>query len=145
MTDGLSNRHLATDLGESTRQWKFLVDEDMSRSTAVVLRQAGHEAEDVRDVGLRGHSDQEVFDRAQAQGAILVTADKDFANILRFPLGSHAGIIVSRVPDRLPTQRVNEELLQALGRLKGQDLKGTLVIVEIGRIRIRRPSRLSME
>jgi predicted nuclease of predicted toxin-antitoxin system len=139
MTDGLSSRHLTTDIGESVRQRKFLVDEDMARSTAVALRQAGHEAEDVRDVGLRGHSDQEVFDRAQAQGAILVTADKDFANILRFPLGSHAGIIVSRVPDRLPTQRVNEELLQALARLEGQKLEGALVIVEVGRVRIRRP------
>jgi predicted nuclease of predicted toxin-antitoxin system len=145
MTDGLFSQHLATDIGESIHQRKFLVDEDMARSTAVTLRQAGHEAEDVRDVGLRGHSDQEVFDRAQAQGAILVTADKDFANILRFPLGSHAGIIVVRVPDRLPTQRVNEELLQALARLKGQKLTGALVIVEIGRIRIRRPSRLQME
>lgn len=85
MTDGISNRHLATDVGDSIHQRKFLVDEDMARSTAVALRQAGHEAEDVRDAGLRGRSDQEVFDRAQAQGAILVTADKDFANILRFP------------------------------------------------------------
>jgi len=143
MTDGLSNRHLATEsyVGESIRQWKFLVDEDMPRSTAEVLRQAEHEAEDARDVGLRGHSDQEVFDHAQVQGAILVTADKDFANILRFPLGSHAGIIVVRVPDRLPTQRVNEELLQALERLKQQKLTGALVIVEVGRIRIRRPSQ----
>ncbi len=139
MTDGLSNRHLTTDIGENVHQRKFLVDEDMARSTAVALRQAGHEAQDVRDVGLRGHSDQEVFDRAQTQGAILVTADKDFANILRFPLGSHAGIIVSRVPDRLPTQRVNEELLQALARLEGQKLEGVLVIVEVGRVRIRRP------
>ena len=41
--------------------WRFLVDEDMPRSTAVILRQAGYQAEDVRDVGLRGHTDEEIF------------------------------------------------------------------------------------
>ncbi len=120
-------------------KWRFLVDEDMPRSTAAMLREAGHYAEDVRDVGLRGCSDQEVFDYAQSQGAILVTADKGFANVLRFPLGSHSGIIVVRVPGVLPTKAVNGELLRVLTELEGQKLEGALIIVEVGRIRIRRP------
>lgn len=93
--------------------WRFLVDEDLPRSTAVALRQAGHTAEDVRDIGLRGHTDQAVFEYAQSVGAILVTADKGFANVLRFPPGSHAGIILVRVPNELPTREVNQELLRA--------------------------------
>jgi len=121
--------------------WKFLIDEDMPRSTAIALRQAGHAAEDVRDVGLRGRSDQEIFDHAQAQGTILITADKGFASVLRFPLGVHSGIIVVRVPDELPTQRVNQELLRALADLEGEELTGLLVIVEVGRTRIRRPTK----
>jgi predicted nuclease of predicted toxin-antitoxin system len=120
--------------------WKFLIDEDMPRSTAIILRQAGHMAEDVRDVGLRGRDDQEIFDYAQAQSAILITADKDFSNVLRFPLGTHSGIMVVRVPDELPTQKVNQELLRALADLAGEELTGLLVIVEAGRVRIRRPT-----
>jgi len=123
--------------------WKFLIGEDMPRSTAIALRQAGHAAEDVRDVGLRGRSDQEIFDHAQAQGTILITADKGFASVLRFSLGTHSGIIVVRVPDELPTQRVNQELLRALADLEGEELTGILVIVEVGRTRIRRPTRPS--
>jgi predicted nuclease of predicted toxin-antitoxin system len=111
----------------------------MPRSTAPALRQAGYSAEDVRDSGLRGHDDQVVFDNAQVRGAIIVTADKDFASILRFPLGSHSGIIVVRVPDELPTHVMNRELLRALTELDGEDLTGCLVIVELGRIRVRRP------
>lgn len=118
---------------------KFLVDEDMPRSTAVSLRQAGHDAEDVRDAGLGGRSDAEVFAYAQAQGAVLVTADKGFASVRRFPLGTHAGIVVVRVPDELPTRRVNQELLAALKHLAGEGMQGVLVIVEVGRVRIRRP------
>jgi predicted nuclease of predicted toxin-antitoxin system len=118
--------------------WRFLVDEDMPRSTAEALRQAGYRAEDVRDLGLRGHTDQEVFEYAQALRAVLVTADKGFANALRFPPGSHAGIVVVRVPNELPTQEVNRELLRALADLEGRDLNGILVIVEVGRVRVRR-------
>lgn len=121
--------------------WKFLIDEDMPRSTAVLLRQVGHSAEDVRDVGLRGHSDQEVFRYAQSQGAILLTADKGFSNIMRFPVGTHAGIVVVRVTDELPTQRVNDEVLRALEDLAGEDLTGQLMIVELGRTRVRGPGR----
>ena len=90
--------------------WALLVDEDLPRSTVVMLRQAGHTAEDVRDVGLRGHNDDDVFAYAQATQAILVTADKGFANVLSYPPGTHAGLIVVRVPNELPTQDVNREV-----------------------------------
>lgn len=117
---------------------RLLVDEDLPRSTARALRQAGHEAEDVRDVGLQGHSDGDVFARAQAIEATLVTADLGFSNIINFPPGTHAGIIVVRVPDILPSATLNAELLRALNDLPDADRRGSLVIVELGRIRIRR-------
>src|SRR4051812_6760764 len=111
----------------------------MPRSTAPVLRQAGHEAEDVRDIGLRGAPDAEVFATAQERQATLVTADLGFANILQFPLGTHAGIIVARVPDTLPTSTLLNELVLALQAMDGEALPGLLVLVEPGRIRVRRP------
>ena len=119
---------------------RFLVDEDMPRSTSVVLREAGHEVEDVRDAGLRGCTDEEVIAYARARGAVLITADKGFANILRFPLGTHAGILVLRMPNQLSVPELNRRLLQALMRMEGEDLRGLLIIVEPHRIRIRRPA-----
>jgi predicted nuclease of predicted toxin-antitoxin system len=59
------------------------------------------EATDVRDIGLAGHKDPAILARAQAMDAVLVTADLEFANLLRFPLGSYAGIIVTRTPNRM--------------------------------------------
>lgn len=118
---------------------RLLVDEDMARSTTAALREAGYTADDVRDVGLRGRSDPEVFAYAQAHGRILVTADKGFTNTLAYPLGTHAGIMVVRVPDELPTRIANDALLRTLEALEGEDLAGVLVIVELGRARIRRP------
>ncbi|NIN66034.1 MAG: hypothetical protein GTO63_15340 [Anaerolineae bacterium] len=71
--------------------WKFLIDEDMPHSTVVLLRQEGHAAEDVRDAGLRGQNDHKIFHYPQAEGAILLTADKGFSNIVRFPPGTLEG------------------------------------------------------
>ncbi len=39
---------------------RFLIDEDLPRSTDNLLRQYGHEAIDVRDIGLRGATDTEI-------------------------------------------------------------------------------------
>ena len=118
---------------------RFSIDEDMPRSTAIALRNAGYTADDVRDVGLRGRSDTEVFAHAQHHGAILVSCDKGFANTLTFPIGSHAGLIVVRIPDEAPPAKLNHELIHALAQLGDEPLSGALIIVEIGRTRIRRP------
>ncbi len=119
--------------------WRFQVDTDVSRSITISLLASAYDTEDVREVVLRAYSDQEVFLYAQQRRGVLISADKGFANTLRFPLGTHYGIIVLRIPDELPTEVVTRELLKALVELAGEDLNGTLVIVELGRIRIRRP------
>ena len=47
---------------------RFLVDEDLPRSLAGELRAAGVDAADVRDVGLRGRTDEEVLAYAAGDG-----------------------------------------------------------------------------
>ena len=44
---------------------QFLVDEDLPRSTAILLRQYGHEAIDVRDTNLKGTKDSQIAEYAQ--------------------------------------------------------------------------------
>jgi predicted nuclease of predicted toxin-antitoxin system len=117
---------------------RFLVDEDLPRSTATVLREAGYDAYDVRELGLSGSTDQEVFEQAQSLSAAVLTGDSDFANILLFPPGTHHGIVVSRIPDELSTDALNRELLAGISQLGENELHGALVIVEVGQIRIRR-------
>jgi predicted nuclease of predicted toxin-antitoxin system len=52
-----------------------LVDEDMLQSTAKVLKTEGYEALDVRDLGLRGESDDKIIKSAQDEKAIILTGD----------------------------------------------------------------------
>jgi len=42
----------------------------------------GHDAEALRDRGLRDAEDQEIFDRARKDGIIILTKDKDFADLV---------------------------------------------------------------
>ena len=115
----------------------FVIDEDMPRNTASVLRAAGYDAVDVREVGLQSRPDQEIFEYAQTNQRVIVTADKDFSNELVFPPPLHVGIIVLRLPNKMSIQATNDELLNALSKLAGMSLASTLVIVRPGSIRVR--------
>jgi predicted nuclease of predicted toxin-antitoxin system len=102
--------------------WKFLVDEDMPRSTERRLNEAGFFALDVRDIGLRSQPDASIFSFAQEHQTTIISRDVGFANILNYPLGSHAGIIVARLPNGTPPTLFNETLMSALKSLQGESL-----------------------
>ena len=57
---------------------KFLVDAQLPPALAHWLRDAGHDAEAVRDVGLREAEDDDIWNHALATGAVLITKDEDF-------------------------------------------------------------------
>jgi predicted nuclease of predicted toxin-antitoxin system len=63
---------------------RLLVDEALPRSLVVNLRAAGHRADGIRELGLRGRSDEEVFRQARQLDAVLITSDLDFTNLARF-------------------------------------------------------------
>ncbi|MDA8214200.1 MAG: DUF5615 family PIN-like protein [Nitrospiraceae bacterium] len=117
---------------------KFVIDEDMPRSTARVLKDRGYEVLDVRDCGLRGRSDEEVLKFAQQQGAVILTGDMGFGNLLHFPVGSHFGIVIVHFPNEVSTPELNNQILKVFDNLDETDFKGNLIIIEPGKVRIRR-------
>lgn len=117
--------------------WLFLVDENMPRPLVPALRAASYIAEDVRDVGLRGHSDPDVWAYAQTHNASIITYDKDFGDIFQYPK-PHAGVLVcDRIDQLIPSTQIRL-ILDALTQLAGQSFTDTLVIIAPGRIRIHR-------
>jgi len=115
---------------------RFITDEDVPRSTARVLRDAGFDVVDVRDVGLRGKSDDDVFEYAQNENRLIITCDMGFSNILNFPPSGNRGIVVVRIPDSEPIDVFNREVLRAIKEV-GENLACHLSIVEIGKVRLR--------
>jgi predicted nuclease of predicted toxin-antitoxin system len=116
--------------------WRFFVDESLPNTVVRALRSAGYLTESVREIGLQGADDDTVFNEAQKRHAILVTGDEDFADVRRFPTGTHHGIIVVRLQGTKEQRAAS--LMDALKQLQGQSLCGALVIVELGRVRVRR-------
>lgn len=113
---------------------RVLVDEDLPRSLASYLRSDG--ATDVRDIGLRSATDDTIFSHGQTEHRTIVSGDLGFANVLRFPLGSHFGIVVARYPNLLSAHLLNEAVAHALRNVAEADIVGALLIVEPGRVRM---------
>jgi len=61
-----------------------------------------------------------------------------FGNQLRYPVGSHEGIVIAHFPNELSTSELNAQILGGLSVLSEDDLKMSLTILEPGKIRSRK-------
>jgi len=75
---------------------KIKLDENISRHLKSILNKKGHETVTAGDQGLLGKADVEVGDAAKAEGRMLFTLDLEFANLRKFPPGSHPGVVLFR-------------------------------------------------
>jgi len=115
-----------------------IVDEDLPRIIDMVLEGLGWEVRDVRDTGFRGKSDEEIISFAKRSKAVLFSADWGFANIFRFPPKDYDGIVILNFPNEVSTNFMIRETQRALIKLPFKSFKGKLIIIEPGRVRIRR-------
>lgn len=112
--------------------------ENLSVNLKPLLLWEGHEAATAEEEGLLGLSDVRVAAAAKAEGRMLFTLDLEFADLRKFPPGSHAGVILFR-PKSMGPSSVNAFVMSFV---KGADLSGfvgCVVVVDRQRIRVRRP------
>jgi len=115
------------------------LDENLSRRLKPALLQAGHDVATVEEEGLLGRSDEAVGAAAAAEGRVLFTLDLEFADLRKHPPGRHPGIVLFRPPSMGP-MAVNRFVDAFLAVEDLEELAGCVVIVDAGRIRLRRPS-----
>ena len=58
---------------------KFIIDAQLPPSLAAALREAGHDAVAVREIGLREAKDTAIWGYALNNNSVIVTKDEDFA------------------------------------------------------------------
>lgn len=57
---------------------KFLADMGLARSTVVFLRAQGYDAIHLQDEGLQRLGDDQIIEKALAEGRVILTHDLDF-------------------------------------------------------------------
>lgn len=101
------------------------------------LRADGHDAVHVREIQYADSPDFEIFHRAAHEGRIVVTFDLDFGEIVSLTRSAASGVVLLRL--RLARQPYLRERLRAAIDEAAEALQaGAIVLVEDGRIRIRK-------
>ncbi len=90
----------------------------------------------VLEQGLGGVADDRLFEVCSSEGRILITLDRDFGQITRFPPANSAGIVILDVTPQATLGMNHDRLRDFLTVLEENSVTGALWIVEPGRVRI---------
>jgi predicted nuclease of predicted toxin-antitoxin system len=116
---------------------KFLADESVDRQVVDRLRQDDHVVWYVAEME-PGISDGAVLDLANREAALLLTADKDFGELVYRQYRLAAGVVLIRLAGLSPTSKA-KVVASAINK-HAPELPGAFAVITPGRIRIRRLS-----
>ncbi len=117
---------------------RLLVDENLPPSLAALLRQAGHDAAHVNQVGLAGTEDPTIMARAMQEGRTVVTLDRDYPHLLRDGAEGPSVIRIDQRGGRAVAGLVRqaEALQAALPKLDAYLMEGASVTLDARGVRV---------
>jgi predicted nuclease of predicted toxin-antitoxin system len=116
---------------------KFLVDNAISPIVASILKAHGHDAVHVRDYGIQDATDEVIFNRAEEEGRVLVSADTDFGFILAKRSSNMPSFILLRGEISRRPMVQSRILLTNMKAIEEELRKGCIVVMDGTRMRIR--------
>jgi predicted nuclease of predicted toxin-antitoxin system len=119
---------------------KFIADENVSRSVIQSLMDAGHDVVSVYDIGLAGAADDALIHLGITEGRFIITHDRDFGGLLRYPARESSGVFLIRLHRPSP-KNVWGALQRALISVDETKIRGRVVVIEDTRIRVSGKSR----
>ena len=113
----------------------LLADESVDKPIVNRLRQDGRNVLSIAELD-PSINDEMVLCRANQNGALLITADKDFGELV-FRLGQiHAGVVLVRLAGLSPQAKA--KIVSAVLVSRGNELMNAFSVISSGRVRIRR-------
>jgi len=113
---------------------KLVADENVDLSIVAALRASGHEVWYVAEES-RGIGDEEVLRKAWEETALLLTADKDFGELVFRQGKASAGVLLLRLAGTSSVQR--EKLVSEAVNQYGEELAGAFSVLTPRALRIR--------
>jgi predicted nuclease of predicted toxin-antitoxin system len=117
-----------------------LLDQNVPVAAAEWLRRErpNWRVEHTNELGFAGKSDEFLYGWAQNHKSIIVTFDEHFADARFRRLGPHHGVVRLRV---WPTtiEATIDGLRRLIENVNENDLRGSLIIVDAAKIRLRKP------
>ena len=112
----------------------FAVNENVAPSVIQALRARGHDVLAAKETQA-GQSDQSILHRAQAEGRVVVTHDKDFGELAyRFGLPATCGVVLIRLYGASPA--TDRQIVLSVLESRN-DWAGHFTVVKHGRVRMR--------
>jgi predicted nuclease of predicted toxin-antitoxin system len=117
---------------------KLKLDENLSRHLKPVLIGLGHDVLTAADENLLSHPDTEIAQAAKDEQRMLMTLDVEFADLRKYPPGSHPGVILFR-PLSLSPLSVNTFIADFVRRTDLEKIAGCVAVVDPVHVRVRYP------
>jgi predicted nuclease of predicted toxin-antitoxin system len=117
---------------------KLKLDENLSRHLKPVLAGLGHDVLTAADENLLSQPDTEIARAAKDENRMLLTLDVEFADLRKYPPGSHPGVILFR-PLSLGPMSVNAFIADFIRRTDLDKLAASVAVVDPAHVRIRYP------
>jgi predicted nuclease of predicted toxin-antitoxin system len=115
----------------------LVADEGVDRAVVERLRQDGHEVLYVAELS-PSVSDEEVLQQANARNAVLLTADKDFGDLVFRQGLAQYGVVLLRLAGLANATKA--EIVAEVCRDRTAELVRSFSVVSAGQVRIRRTS-----
>jgi predicted nuclease of predicted toxin-antitoxin system len=116
---------------------RFLADMGVSLRVVSWLRELGHNVVHLRDECLQRLPNGDIFQKGFAEQRIVLTFDLDFGEILAESTGKIVSVVLFRLRDSR-TEVVIQRLEAVLDQSSAELLQGAIVVVEDGRLRVRK-------
>jgi predicted nuclease of predicted toxin-antitoxin system len=114
------------------------LDENLSRHLKPALIELGHDVLTAADENLLSRPDTEIARAAKEEQRMLLTLDVEFADLRKYPPGSHPGVILFR-PLSLSPISVNSFITDFVRRTDLDKLATCVAVVDPVHVRVRYP------
>ena len=119
---------------------KLKLDENLSRHLKPVLASLGHDVLTAADESLLSRPDTEIAAAAFNEERILLTLDIEFADLRKYPPGTHPGIILFR-PQSFGPLSVNKFIADFIRSADLGRVISCVAIVDPTHVRVRSPEK----